>query len=878
MKTIYGVLAIFLFSFCDRANAQYVTIPDSLFRSQLIVRYPGCFNSAGQMDTTCSAIVNEDTLQICYTCGMYPMIYGNGIRNINGLQYFKKLNTFAVRADADEVDTLIIPKFPAKLKNISFVNIPIDTITDNYLPDSLVSFYCVSYQTIRNNLKSLPPLPATLTYLNFQGSKITALPTLPASLKYLNYSGSKKLTSLPTLPNGLQYLDCSLNFLTNLPTLPNGLVNLICTYSIIDTLPILPDSLKYLSIYSNKFLTHLTSLPNGLKELQCTFDSSLTSLPKLPDSLTYLDIQRTKIACLPVLPNNLEKLYFDRNVTMCIPNMNNNIVAQYAGNLPALCNATNNVNGCTAYPVIAGYAFYDANSNGVKEANEFYRRNTKLQLSNGNISFANDSGYYEIGTTTLGQYTLTPSNTFFNVTPTSKTISFSSYDTTIFQNFAYSPTAAAVDSMEISLSPFNWKVTPGGYFEYRIDVRNVGSGNFGITTIKVNYDNTKLTFNTASNVAVVNSGNTLTLNLPSFPIGGFVSFNIEFTGKTNLTLGDSLMTISTVSSGTHIVSDSALTYVASSWDPNDKTATPKLSPAQVVSGKYIDYIIRYQNTGNATAYNVVVADTLSSQLQANTLEMVSTSHNTKTTIIGNAVSFEMRNILLPASSANEVKSHGFIRFRIKPKTTLVLGDSVKNKAAIYFDYNSPVITNTAVTKIKNESTLPLKLLSFKGNKNSESNIHLFWSTANEINTKLFAVEQSTNSREFAAIGNVKANGYGNNNYSFDVTNPAKVDLFFRLKMIDKDGAFSYSSIVLIKEKTSNAGFVLLENPVKKEMLLISIAPSLINTEAVLVNNLGVVVRRFVIRSATQTVAVNDLTNGVYYLKTIEGSEKVVIGR
>ena len=69
MKTIYAVLAIFLFSFCNSANAQYVTIPDSLFRSQLIVRYPGCFNSAGQMDTTCAAIVNKDTLVFNGTVG-----------------------------------------------------------------------------------------------------------------------------------------------------------------------------------------------------------------------------------------------------------------------------------------------------------------------------------------------------------------------------------------------------------------------------------------------------------------------------------------------------------------------------------------------------------------------------------------------------------------------------------------------------------------------------------------------------------------------------------------------------------------------------------------------------------------------------------------
>ena len=45
-------------------NAQYVTIPDTSFRSQLIIKYPGCFNGAGQMDTTYAAILNETRLAL----------------------------------------------------------------------------------------------------------------------------------------------------------------------------------------------------------------------------------------------------------------------------------------------------------------------------------------------------------------------------------------------------------------------------------------------------------------------------------------------------------------------------------------------------------------------------------------------------------------------------------------------------------------------------------------------------------------------------------------------------------------------------------------------------------------------------------------------
>uniref|UniRef100_UPI0026028FEF T9SS type A sorting domain-containing protein n=1 Tax=Flavobacterium sp. TaxID=239 RepID=UPI0026028FEF len=41
--------------------------------------------------------------------------------------------------------------------------------------------------------------------------------------------------------------------------------------------------------------------------------------------------------------------------------------------------------------------------------------------------------------------------------------------------------------------------------------------------------------------------------------------------------------------------------------------------------------------------------------------------------------------------------HGNVTFKIKTKNTLVTGNSVSNKADIYFDYNFPVATNTVMT-------------------------------------------------------------------------------------------------------------------------------------------------------------------------------------
>lgn len=57
------------------------------------------------------------------------------------------------------------------------------------------------------------------------------------------------------------------------------------------------------------------------------------------------------------------------------------------------------------------------------------------------------------------------------------------------------------------------------------------------------------------------------------------------------------------------------------------------------------------------------------------------------------------NILLADSNINEPASHGFVRYRIKPLPSLAAGDSIKNNGGIFFDTNSPVATNTAITVI-----------------------------------------------------------------------------------------------------------------------------------------------------------------------------------
>lgn len=111
-------------------------------------------------------------------------------------------------------------------------------------------------------------------------------------------------------------------------------------------------------------------------------------------------------------------------------------------------------------------------------------------------------------------------------------------------------------------------------------------------------------------------------------------------------------------------------------------------------GKYLHYIINFENTGTAPATHIVVEmDINPDDFDINSLQLQNTSHNSYTKVTENKVEMIMKDINLAAAA------HGNIALKIKSKNNLVSGDSVSTKANIYFDYNYPVETNEAITNI-----------------------------------------------------------------------------------------------------------------------------------------------------------------------------------
>lgn len=136
--------------------------------------------------------------------------------------------------------------------------------------------------------------------------------------------------------------------------------------------------------------------------------------------------------------------------------------------------------------------------------------------------------------------------------------------------------------------------------------------------------------------------------------------------------------------------------IVGSYDPNDKVASPVGYDTQhfIDKNTQIDYQINFQNTGNDTAFKVVVVDTIAPTLDINSIQLGVASHEYQfQRTDSNVVQFVFDNILLVDSFRNEPKSHGFIKFKIQQKLDNPISTKIYNKADIYFDYNAPIVTN-----------------------------------------------------------------------------------------------------------------------------------------------------------------------------------------
>lgn len=137
--------------------------------------------------------------------------------------------------------------------------------------------------------------------------------------------------------------------------------------------------------------------------------------------------------------------------------------------------------------------------------------------------------------------------------------------------------------------------------------------------------------------------------------------------------------------------------VLASYDPNIKIVQEpfNLDYYNLDDLDYIHYTIHFQNEGNYPATNVRISDEIEDDLVLESIRIIHASDSVYATIQNRTIHFHFDSIMLVAKSVDEFESRGYVHFKLKRDSALTLGDSIINRAEIYFDFNPAIITNDA---------------------------------------------------------------------------------------------------------------------------------------------------------------------------------------
>lgn len=396
----------------------------------------------------------------------------------------------------------------------------------------------------------------------------------------------------------------------------------------------------------------------------------------------------------------------------------------------------------------SGTVFFDSNNNQVFDVGEAVFPNAVIHTAPLYHTITQSNGTF-IGYVPMGNYTLSVQNvpSYFSIHPAQHSLSFSGTGGVDNDNHFALQAIPGIHDLNINLTNSPPFLQPGFTRKLTITVKNAGPVSENGQVV-LNFP-TVLTLDSASNSAYSLSGNTATWNYADLQPFEELKIDVYFMVALNAPLGTSVAFTATVSGLATDFTPQDNQYsleriIANSYDPNIKEVFPAdgITYEHVTNGDYLEYTVHFQNTGTAPAVNIRILDTLSSFLDINSFQMMSSSHPYVVHFYENRlIEFRFDNIDLPDSTANEPLSHGFIKYRIKPVADFSEGDDITNTAYIYFDFNSAIVTNTThtqiVTGIEEDLLIEKGLVVFPNPFDSQTNILYYVPQNDNVEIKLF---------------------------------------------------------------------------------------------------------------------------------------------
>lgn len=648
------------------AMAQEIDIPDPAFLSDLIINGVDV-NMDGQIQ-----LIEAENAE-------YVFLSNPDIESIEGIEYFRSLKELEL-SFIGFIDSLNL----SQNDSLVFLNIN-DTEFDYLDVKSCTNLFSFS---INNDVSLSRPLDIDLS----ENAQLDIVEIYVSMIENLKFGNNSALTTLMITNNsGLESLDLRgcFNLITihidNAPQLKE--INLSDSEALIDVI-LLETSIDFLNLSNNPGIDILI-VDRGIQfidiknntlltaiDLQCTANDRLEAICIDEEILPIIELTLETCGTLP----EVEVLF------ECFP------LHQFTQSLQLIQFLDTLSNGdCTA--------MVDSPFNMLLE---IHSMTNDTAVYNG-YRVDQSSGYYALPKDQLRiTPILGPLNSNYSITQTEFELDFSNNED-LTEEICFTATNANTD-VAIDLFPID-DARPGFEANYILRYRNIGATTSN-GRITVNYPDETVTFISASEEVEEDQGMlnfqydnlkpfeerdiflTFILNTPTdinpLDQGDFLNFNAFIFPDVFDILRDDNFTILSQE-------------VINSFDPNDKTCFQGATLMDTLVGRSLDYRIRFENIGTASAVHVFIDDEIdTTYFDINSLRVTEASHDLQTTIDGNLVQFSFRDIYLPYEDAF---NDGYVIYKIKTKDDLQIGDTIKNQASIVFDFNAPIITNVAETII-----------------------------------------------------------------------------------------------------------------------------------------------------------------------------------
>jgi len=710
MKKIYFFLATSYF--IVNANAQIINFPDANFKTKLLAASPS--NTIASIHVW--PPINDQTI-------IYVKIDAN---NNGEIEVSEAAAIFSLNVSGSNISSLIGIEYFSGLNDLNCSNNHLNSIVYG-------SIFQITLNCSNNQLTSFDfsnfnyPL-----FLNCANNLITSF-----DFSTLQYALS---------------LSCSNNPLTSIETGSyHGLISLGCSNTTATIIDISGNNgCEYFTCNNNNNLTALlikdaVDVDADMGDMWSSFDFANNP------NLHYLCVSENRIT---TAQNRVNQYGY----TNCVVN-------SYCSFTPG-----------GIFYTINGAAQFDLNNNGCDPSDNNIPF-IKFSISNESIYgtfMANASGNYSIPVQ-AATHVVTPlieNPTYYTISPSSASINFPAQASPFTQNFCISANGVHNDLETILLPIIGAR--PGLDAVYKIICKNKGT-TVQSASVNLAFDDSVLDFVSANPNVNSQSTNNLSWNLQNFqPLETreiIVILNVNSPTETPaVNSGDILHYTASVNGSTEETpndNSSVLNQqVVNSLDPNDKTCLEGSIVSPTMVGQYVHYIIRFENTGTANAVNVVVKDVIdTNKFDISTLVPSNGSHPFVTRVSsGNNAEFIFENINLPFDDAH---NDGYVAFKIKTNPTLVIGNTFSNSANIYFDYNAPIVTNTATTSIQTlgtsdfdfDTTFSLSPVPAKNSLTISINKSIVINSVSIYNALGQLVQVNTDPKEIIDVSSLKTGTY-----------------------------------------------------------------------------------------------------------------------